>query len=360
MNPAFWSGKRVFITGHSGFKGSWLSLLLSNLGAKLVGYSLPPPVGPSLFNDANLSSDIETYFGDIRDGARLLAVMQSARPDIVLHLAAQPLVRYSYENPYETYSTNVLGLVNLFEAVRKTSSIRAVVNVTSDKCYENKEWNWGYRENEPMGGFDPYSSSKGCSELVTAAYQSSYFNPLTHSVHGVALASARAGNVIAGGDWAADRLLPDIVRALLANKDIIVRNPHSIRPWQHVLEPLSGYIRLAEKLYTDGTDFAEGWNFGPADEGAKSVEWITHFMVQAWDQKATWQLADELGPHEAHFLKLDSSKARAKLGWSPRLPLPETLQSIIDWSRSYQTGADVKAITLAQISDYLNRSEKNE
>ena len=293
MTPAFWSGKSVFLTGHTGFKGSWLALLLHALGARVTGYALPAPTHPSLFEDANVGADMEACIGDIRDGDKVAQCLKVARPDIVLHLAAQPLVRYSYENPYETYSTNVLGLVNLLEAVRKTDSVRAVVNVTSDKCYENKEWPWAYRENEPMGGFDPYSNSKGCAELVTSAYRQSFFHPERYRTHGVALGSARAGNVIAGGDWAADRLVPDIVRALLARQDIIIRNPASVRPWQHVLEPLSGYLALAEKLFVQGPDFAEGWNFGSTEDDARPVQWIVDYMVRAWGGGAAWRLAGE-------------------------------------------------------------------
>ena len=352
MTPDFWSGKSVFLTGHTGFKGSWLALLLQAFGARVTGYALPAPTHPSLFDDADVGTDMESCIGDIRDGDKLAQCLKVARPDIVLHLAAQSLVRHSYENPYETYSTNVLGLVNLLEAVRKTDSVRAVVNVTSDKCYENKEWTWAYRENEPMGGFDPYSSSKGCAELVTSAYRQSFFHPERYSTHGVALGSARAGNVIAGGDWAADRLMPDIVRALLARQDIIIRNPASVRPWQHVLEPLSGYLALAEKLFVQGPDFAEGWNFGSTEDDARPVQWIVDYMVRAWGGGAAWRLADETGPHEAHVLKLDSSKARARLDWVPRWSLAMTLDSIVEWNRAYAKGAPVRTVTLQQISDF--------
>jgi len=352
MTPAFWSGKSVFLTGHTGFKGSWLSLLLQSFGARVTGYALPAPTTPSLFKDADVGADMESLIGDIRDGDKVAQCLKAARPDIVLHLAAQPLVRYSYENPVETYSTNVLGLVNLLEAVRKTETVRAVVNVTSDKCYENREWPWAYRENEPMGGFDPYSNSKGCSELVTSAYRQSFFHPDRYSTHGVALGSGRAGNVIAGGDWAADRLVPDIVRALLSRQEIVVRNPASIRPWQHVLEPLSGYLTLAERLFEQGPDFAEGWNFGSTEDDARPVHWIVDYMVRAWGEGASWRLASETGPHEAHVLKLDSSKARARLGWRPNWSLATTLESIVEWNRAYASGAPVRTITLQQISNF--------
>ena len=352
MTPEFWSGKSVFLTGHTGFKGSWLSLLLQSFGAHVTGYALQAPTSPNLFEDADVGAGMVSRIGDIRDGDKVAHCLKAAHPDIVLHLAAQPLVRYSYDNPYETYSTNILGLVNVLEAVRKTDSVRAVVNVTSDKCYENKEWPWAYRENEPMGGFDPYSNSKGCAELVTSAYRQSFFHPDRYSLHGVALGSGRAGNVIAGGDWAADRLVPDIVRALLSRQAIVVRNPTSIRPWQHVLEPLSGYLSLAERLFEQGPDFAEGWNFGSTEDDARPVQWIVDYMVRAWGEGASWRLADETGPHEAHFLKLDSSKARARLGWRPNWSLATTLDSIVEWNLAYASGTPVRTITLQQISNF--------
>jgi CDP-glucose 4,6-dehydratase len=261
MNQQFWTGKKVFVTGHTGFKGSWLCLWLQQMDAEVTGYALQSPTQPNLFEVADVARGMRSIMGDIRDGATLAATLQNAAPQIVIHMAAQSLVRYSYIDPVETYSTNVMGTVHLLEAVRKTPSVRAVVNVTSDKCYENREWVWGYRENEAMGGFDPYSNSKGCAELVTAAYRSSFFNPAKHADHQLALASGRAGNVIGGGDWAADRLVPDILRAISENRPVVIRNPHAIRPWQHVLEPLSGYLQLAQKLYEGGAAYAEGWEF---------------------------------------------------------------------------------------------------
>jgi CDP-glucose 4,6-dehydratase len=353
MTPAFWKNRRVFVTGHTGFKGSWLCLMLQSFGADVTGYALVAPTKPSLFDDADVGRDMRSVIGDIRDRAVLSSALKEAKPEIVLHLAAQPLVRYSYEAPYETYSTNVLGLVNLFEAVRQCDTVRAVVNVTSDKCYENREWPWAYRENEAMGGYDPYSSSKGCAELVTAAYRRSFFNPETYSSHGVALASARAGNVIGGGDWAADRLVPDAMRALLSGKEIIIRNPTSVRPWQHVLEPLVGYLALAEHLTTDGKAFAGGWNFGPAEEDARTVQWIVEYLVGHWGAGASWRLSDELGPHEAHFLKLDSSKARGQLGWKPKWSLPDALDAIVDWGHHYLDGVAARKISLQQIETYF-------
>ena len=352
MNPSFWSGKNVFVTGHTGFKGSWLSLWLLQLGARVTGYALQPSTNPSLFEVANVEQGMTSILGDIRNGTLLTKAMQQAGPDIVIHMAAQPLVRRSYVDPVETYSTNVMGTVHLLEAVRQTPSVRAVVNVTTDKCYENKEWVWGYRENELMGGFDPYSSSKGCAELVTAAYRNSFFNLLEHSEHQVALATARAGNVIGGGDWAEDRLIPDILRAIESGQSVGIRNPHATRPWQHVLEPLGGYMALSEALYTQGSDFAEAFNFGPADEDAKPVQWIVKQLTQNWGDGARWHLEGGTHPHEAHYLKLDCSKARAKLNWSPRWNLSQALQAIITWHKAHHRSQDMRALCLQQINDF--------
>lgn len=352
MTLGFWRGKRVFLTGHTGFKGSWLSLWLHQLGADVTGYALNPPTNPSLFEVAKVGEGMRSIIADIRDADALAKAMREARPDIVIHMAAQPLVRYSYVAPVETYATNVMGTVHLLDAVRQTDNVRAVVVVTSDKCYENKEWPWGYRENEPMGGYDPYSNSKGCAELVTAAYRTSYLNPAKHSEHGVAIASGRAGNVIGGGDWAADRLIPDILRAIEAGRPVHIRSPHAIRPWQHVLEPLNGYLNLAEKLFTEGPAYAEGWNFGPADEDAKPVQWIVERLTQSWGEGASWELDTNPQPHEAHYLKLDCSKARAKLGWHPRWNLQTTLQSIIHWHKQALSGDNMQMVSLRQIAEY--------
>ncbi len=359
MNSNFWSGKKVFVTGHTGFKGSWLCLWLQQLGAEVTGYSLQPPTTPSLFDVAKVAQGMKSIFGDIRDGEILTQAMQAASPDIVIHMAAQSLVRYSYTAPVETYSTNVMGTVLLFEAVRKTASVRVVVNITSDKCYENKEWVWGYRENEAMGGYDPYSSSKGCAELVASSYRSSYFNPAEYERHGVAIASARAGNVIGGGDWALDRLIPDILLAIQAGKPVKIRSPHAIRPWQHVLEPLSGYLQLAQKLFEDGANYAEAWNFGPSDEDAKPVQWIVEQLTQLWGEDAHWELDAKPHPHEAHYLKLDCSKAKSRLGWYPHWGLGQTLEAIIDWYRAYQAGENMHAKTIEQIQFYQNVSRSN-
>lgn len=353
MNPLFWQGKRVFLTGHTGFKGSWMSLWLQSLGTELTGFALQPPTQPSLFEVARVADNMRSIIGDIRDLPTLQLALQQTEPEIVIHMAAQPLVRYSYQNPVETYSTNVMGTVHLLEAVRNTPGVKAVVNITTDKCYENREWVWGYRENEPMGGYDPYSNSKGCAELVTAAYRNSFFHPEKYKQHGVALASVRAGNVIGGGDWADDRLIPDIMRAITQGKPVSIRNPHAIRPWQHVLEPLSGYMLLAQKLYEEGTSYAEGWNFGPNDEDAKPVQWIVEKLTQSWGEGASWLLDSGDHPHEAHYLKLDCSKAKARLDWHPRWNLDETLCKIVDWQKSYQQSADMRAVTLEQIDIYL-------
>lgn len=353
VNPSFWKGKRVLLTGHTGFKGSWLSLWLQSMGAQVVGYALAPPTKPSLFEVAQVEKDMTSIIGDIRDLEHLRRVFVEHQPEIVIHMAAQPLVRYSYIEPVETYSTNVMGTVNLLEAVRGTKSVKAVVNVTTDKCYENREWAWGYRENEAMGGYDPYSSSKGCAELVTAAYRNSYFHPDKYKEHGVAIASGRAGNVIGGGDWADDRLIPDIMRAISAGKPVNIRNPHAIRPWQHVLEPLAGYLVLAQKLYKESATYAEGWNFGPNDEDAKPVQWIVEKLTQSWGEGASWVVDAGEHPHEAHYLKLDCSKAKSRLDWHPRWNLEEALVAIVEWQRAYRDGKVIKSVTLEQIQQYV-------
>lgn len=353
IDKTFWQGKKVFITGHTGFKGSWLSLWLSSLEANVTGYALAPPTQPNLFELCSIEKLITSVVGDVRNSEKLTQAMQEAQPDIVIHMAAQPLVRDSYKNPVDTYAINVMGTVNLLEAVRQCSSVKAVVNVTTDKCYENKEWVWGYRENEPMGGYDPYSNSKACSELVTSSYRNSFFNPNEYTKHGVAIASARAGNVIGGGDWAAERLIPDCINALLNNKKIIIRNPNAIRPWQHVLEPLSGYLTLAQKLYEQGVSFAEGWNFGPDDSDAKPVEWIVQKMCDHWGNGTAYEVDCGVHPHEAHYLKLDCAKAAMRLNWYPKWNLEYTLGKIIDWVQAYNKKADMRTVCLQQIDDYM-------
>jgi CDP-glucose 4,6-dehydratase len=348
---AFWQGKRVLLTGHTGFKGSWLSLWLQGMGAQVRGLALPPPTVPALFEVARVAEGMDHQVADIRDFAVVQSLVREFEPEIVLHLAAQPLVRLSYQQPVETYATNVMGTVHLLEAARHVGSVKAIVNVTTDKCYENREWAWGYREDEPMGGHDPYSNSKGCVELVSSAYRSSFLNAA-----GIAMATARAGNVIGGGDWALDRLVPDILRALEQGEPVLIRNPHAIRPWQHVLEPLSGYLLLAERLYTHGQAEAEAWNFGPRDEDAKPVQWIVERLCQSWGQEARWTLQPGEHPHEASFLKLDISKVRQRLHWTPRWTLATALQRIIDWHRAWLSGQDMRDFCLQQIHQYQNES----
>ena len=353
MNLAFWQDRRVLITGHTGFKGSWLSLWLQSLGAEVTGYALNPPTKPNLFDLANVTSGMKSVIGDIRDLNLLQRVIHDAKPEIVIHMAAQPLVRYSYANPIETYTTNVMGSVNILEAVRNTNGVKAVINVTSDKCYENREWIWSYRENEAMGGYDPYSNSKACAELVTAAYRSSYFNPVRYQEHGVAIASARAGNVIGGGDWADDRLIPDFIRAIVAGETVMIRSPNAIRPWQHVLEPLSGYLILAEKLYTQGNAFTEAWNFGPSDDDERSVDWIIKELVTHWGDSVKFKVyTGAANVHEAHFLKLDCSKARMNLGWKTTWDATEAIKRICAWHKAHLNGQDMKAYTIAEIKQY--------
>ncbi|MCI4411311.1 MAG: CDP-glucose 4,6-dehydratase [Thiotrichales bacterium] len=347
VNPAFWQGKRVFLTGHTGFKGSWLALWLQQMGAVVKGYALTPPTTPSLFDVAHVGDGMQSDIGDIRDLAQVKASMIGFDPDILIHMAAQPLVRLSYREPLETYDINVMGTAKVLEAARSCPNLKAIVSVTTDKCYENKEWVWGYREDEPMGGYDPYSSSKGCAELVTSAYRRSFL-----AEQGVGLASARAGNVIGGGDWAEDRLIPDILRAFEQNQPVVIRNPASTRPWQHVLEPLSGYLVLAQALYEQPTAFAEGWNFGPFDEDAQPVSWILDKMVAKW-QGASWQLDENAHPHEAGYLKLDISKAKARLHWQPTWRLAQTLNRIVAWHQAWLDNKDMHAVCLQEITDYM-------
>jgi CDP-glucose 4,6-dehydratase len=351
VNPSFWKGKKVFLTGHTGFKGSWLSLWLQSMGAVVKGYSLAPPTSPSLFIEADVASTMESQIGDIRDLDVLKKSMLDFNPDILIHMAAQPLVRLSYIEPVDTYTTNVIGTVNVLEAARTCPNLKAIVSVTTDKCYENKEWVWGYRENEPMGGHDPYSSSKGCAELVTSAYRNSFFN----SNDSAALATARAGNVIGGGDWADDRLIPDILKAFENSKAVVVRNPLSTRPWQHVLEPLSGYLVLAEHLYTYGQEYAQAWNFGPKDQDCQSVEWILNSMIKTWGEDASWELDVNNNPHEAGFLKLDCSKAAQQLKWEPKWNLEFTLKSIVNWHKAWMNKEDLKKGCLKEIDLYTDK-----
>jgi CDP-glucose 4,6-dehydratase len=355
VNTSFWKGKKVLITGHTGFKGSWLCLWLKHLGAELVGVSLEAPTTPSHFEQAKIEDDIKTYQQNICDLEALHAVFEKENPQIVFHLAAQSLVRHAYRDPIETYETNVMGSLKVLEALRKSSSVKAVVMVTTDKCYENREWHWGYRENEAMGGYDPYSSSKGCAELLIASYRRSYFPSDSYSVHQKAVASVRSGNVIGGGDWAEDRLIPDIIRSFQRGEKVHIRSPHATRPWQHVLDTLSGYIMLAEKLYDSGPKYAEAWNFGANEGDAKPVQWIVEHMAKHWGSAAQWCIDSGEQPHEAKYLKLDCSKAHNNLGWWPKWNLSQSLDKTIEW---YQTDvSDKKQISLEQIEAYIGKNK---
>jgi CDP-glucose 4,6-dehydratase len=347
VRPAFWQSKRVLVTGHTGFKGSWLSLWLQAMGARVRGVALEPPTEPALFRVADVAEGMEHRLADIRDFNAVQSQVRDFEPEILIHMAAQPLVRLSYLHPIETYATNVMGTVHVLEAARSAGSVRAVVNVTTDKCYENREWVWGYREDEPMGGHDPYSSSKGCAELVSSAYRKSFL-----TAAGIAMATARAGNVIGGGDWAQDRLVPDILRALERGQPVPIRNPHAIRPWQHVLEPLSGYLQLAEALYERGQSDAEAWNFGPRDDDCRSVQWIVERLCKEWGQGASWNAQPGSHPHEASFLKLDISKAHRRLHWVPRWSLETALSRVVHWHRAWLEGRDVRQLCLQQIAEY--------
>src|SRR5260370_558043 len=351
-NRNYWKSRRVFLTGHTGFKGGWMSLWLEALGASVTGYAMPPPTQPSLFEQAGIAKSLRSIFADIRDFDRLKKAIGDCRPDVVIHMAAQTVVGRGYEDPIETYSTNVMGTVNLFEALRQLGQRCAVVNVTSDKCYHNREWVWADREYDAIGGHDPYSNSRGCAELVTSAYRDSFFPPAAQERHGVALASARAGNVIGGGDWTVNQLIPDLMRAFLAKRACLIRNPSATRPWQFVLEPLRGYLILAERLLEDTKAFASDWNFGPADPAAKPVSWIAYRLVRAWGTRATWTRDGAVYPHEAQSLKVDASKAKSHLNWHPVLPLGSAIEWIVTWYRSFQERADLGKLTRAQIKEY--------
>jgi CDP-glucose 4,6-dehydratase len=349
-----YKGKKVFVTGHTGFKGSWLCLLLHRLGAEIYGYALTPPTQPSLYEVAGIGDLVTSRIADIRDYQTLFKVLSEVQPELVIHMAAQPLVRDSYKNPIDTYSINVMGTVNLLEAVRHIKSVRVVINVTTDKCYENREWLWGYRENEPMGGYDPYSNSKGCSELVTSSFRNSFFNPLNYGkTHQVALASARAGNVIGGGDWAEDRLIPDFIRAINRGEKVKIRSPYAIRPWQHVLEPLSGYLHLGAKLLTDGCPYAEGWNFGPNDADAQPVARIIDRICTLWGENASYEIDTHPQPHEAAYLKLDCSQAKTRLGWHPRWNIETALHKIVDWTKACNREENMRRLCEQQIEEYF-------
>ena len=348
----FWKDKSVFITGHTGFKGSWLSCWLRRMGARVTGFALPPSTNPSMFEVARSGAGIVSVTGDVRDIVRVSEVMKEACPEIVIHMAAQALVKTAYADPVTTYTTNVIGTLNVLQAVRNTSSVRVVVSITSDKCYENSEWVWGYRENDRLGGVDPYSSSKACAELLIASYRESYFTPRKAAEHGVRLASARAGNVIGGGDWSDDRLIPDIMRALLTEREVFIRRPSAIRPWQFVLEPLRGYLDLAERLWSDEGGLPGAWNFGPDVEEIKPVNEIVEYITRKWGEGARWRIDEGIHPHEHCFLKLDCTKAKSLLGWKPALGLADTLDWIVDWYKRYNRGEDARLVTEEQIDQY--------
>ncbi|MBT6936247.1 MAG: CDP-glucose 4,6-dehydratase [Candidatus Marinimicrobia bacterium] len=353
IDPDFWQGKRVFLTGHTGFKGSWLALWLSSLGAQVKGYALDPPTSPSLFNEAKVDKVIDSQIGDIRDQKKLYESMVAFNPDILIHMAAQSLVRYSYDAPIETYEVNVIGTTKVLEVARSCANLKAIVNITTDKCYENDNRTHGYKEDDPMGGYDPYSSSKGCAELIASAYRCSFLQD-----QGIGLASVRSGNVIGGGDWADDRLIPDILRSFEKKESVVIRNPKATRPWQHVLEPLSGYLILAQKLYDNQEGYAESWNFGPNEKDVKPVNWILDKMISKWPN-SSWKLDSNVNPHEANFLKLDISKVKSKLGWEPTWGLNNTLEKIIVWHRAWLNQEDMQTKCFAEIKDYMEdmRSE---
>ena len=357
IRSEFWQTRKVLLTGHTGFKGSWLSLWLQSMGAELRGISLQPPTTPALFDVAQVAKGMDSQIADIRDASIISRLVKDFQPEIIIHMAAQPLVRLSYQQPIETYATNVMGTVHVLEAARHAGSVRAIVNITTDKCYDNREWVWGYREDEAMGGHDPYSSSKACAELVSNAYRKSFLEDL-----GIAMATARAGNVIGGGDWAQDRLVPDTLLALQKGQPVRIRNPHATRPWQHVLEPLSGYLLLAEKLHEQGAtrvqSFAEGWNFGPIDEDARPVQWIVEQLCKSWGQGASWQHQPGDHPHEANYLKLDISKAKQRLRWVPRWSLEKALEYTTNWHLAWLDGQDMHALCLQQIYQYQNQHQQ--
>jgi CDP-glucose 4,6-dehydratase len=357
VSEQFWKGKKVMVTGHTGFKGSWLTLWLHHMGAEVTGYALESQTEPNLFTVAGVGEVCRSVIGDVRNRAHLLETMLAAEPEIVIHMAAQPLVQYSYEHPAETFEVNVMGTVNVLDAARQAASLngklQAVLNVTTDKCYENREWIWGYRETDRLGGYDPYSNSKACSELVTSAFRSSYFNPDTHSFSRPIVATARAGNVIGGGDWTESRIVPDCVHALTGGGTLLLRNPAAIRPWQHVLEPLSGYLQLVEAMVTHGSNHAGAWNFGPDEESERNVEWLVREVGMLWGKDDFYRIESGAQPHEALNLKLDSSKAKRQLGWSPRWNIHTAIEYTVAWYQAHQRQENMRQICVDQITTYM-------
>jgi CDP-glucose 4,6-dehydratase len=346
----FWRDKRVLITGHTGFKGSWLAFWLKSLGAEMCGYALAPEDSPNLFENLQLESQITSIIGDIIDLPGFQKTLDDFKPEIVFHLAAQSLVRLSYRKPVETYQTNLMGTINILEAIRHSDSVKAAVIITTDKVYENQEWRWGYRENERLGGFDPYSNSKACAELAVSAYRNSFF-----AEGKTLIATARAGNVIGGGDWCEDRLIPDVFRSLIFGQELLIRNPNSVRPWQHTLESLSGYLILAEKLFSGDSSFAEAWNFGPRDEDTKPVRYVLDQIKLNWNDEIHWKLDEDNHPHEANLLKLDSVKARELLDWKPRLSLDESIRLTAEWYQAFKENKNLIKFTQSQIEFYTNK-----
>jgi CDP-glucose 4,6-dehydratase len=352
INSNFWKNKKVLLTGHTGFKGSWLSIWLKKLGVELIGFSKDIPTKPSLFELAKVSENMISTMGDIRNLSVIQKVIQEHQPDIIIHMAAQPLVRKSYENPLETFSTNIMGTANVLESIKMTEKTRVIINVTSDKCYKNNGANEKFSEDSPMGGYDPYSSSKACSELVTSSYRDSFFNPKEYQKHGVSLATCRAGNVIGGGDWSKDRLIPDIMRGVINNEIIKIRNPNAIRPWQHVLDPLNGYLTLAEKMWSAGNKFSEAWNFGPMEEDEQSVKWITEKLTKQWSSNIKWDVDNDNNPHEENSLRLNCMKANSRLNWRPKLKLEQGLEWVVEWYKQYKENNNMKKITEHQIEEF--------
>ena len=348
----FYQSKKVLITGHTGFKGGWLALWLKSLGADVIGYAQEPPTSPSFFNACHISDKMISIIGDVRDKPFLESVFKNHQPEMVFHMAAQPLVRKSYKEPVETFETNVMGTVNVLECCRQTPTVKAIINITTDKCYENQESLEGYSEEDALGGYDPYSASKAASEMVTNAYRQSFFNPKDFQNHGVALASVRAGNVIGGGDWAEDRIIPDCIKAFINHKEVVVRSLKAVRPWQHVIELLYGYLLLGEQLYRNGEEFSEAWNFGPADKNLKSVQWILEQMVELWGERASWRIDNNQQPHETHYLKLKSDKAKARLGWNSQWDMDTVLEKTVAWYQAFENGEDMEKVSMEQIEGY--------